>query len=123
MRERTESLDAEGGNAFSTETLKASLYHRARSLADDPSTPLFFGRLDYAPGAGPTEDLPGGRTAARPTRRGERFYIGRRHVTGREGDPLVVDWRAPVSRPFYRATRTAPMGVQLRRRFGFHRGD
>ncbi|SDR73996.1 HelD family protein [Actinopolymorpha singaporensis] len=123
MRERTESLEAEGGNAVSTEYLKATLYRRARSLADDPSTPLFFGRLDYAPGAGPTEDLPGARGRTHSAHRGERFYIGRRHVTDAEGDPMVVDWRAGVSRPFYRATRSAPMGVQLRRRFGFHHAD
>jgi DNA helicase IV len=39
------------------------------------------------------------------------------------GDPLVVDWRADVSRAFYRATRSDPMGVRLRRRFGFVRGQ
>jgi len=31
----------------------------------------------------------------------------------------VVDWRAPVSRPFYRASPAEPMGLALRRRFGF----
>ena len=29
--------------------------------------------------------------------------------------PLVVDWRAPVAEPFYRATAVAPMGVVRRR--------
>ena len=110
MRERTESLKADGGNAVSTEYLKATLYHRAKALADDPTTPLFFGRLDYADGSGPT------------TGRAERFYIGRRHVSDSDGDPMVVDWRANVSRPFYRATRTEPLGVDLRRRFGFSHG-
>ena len=36
---------------------------------------------------------------------------------------MVIDWRAPVSLPFYRATRTDPMGVELRRRFGFQHGS
>ena len=36
---------------------------------------------------------------------------------------MVIDWRAPVSLPFYRATRTEPMGVELRRRFGFQHGS
>ncbi len=31
----------------------------------------------------------------------------------------MVDWRAPVSRPFYRASPAEPMGLELRRRFGF----
>ena len=35
---------------------------------------------------------------------------------------MVIDWRAPVSLPFYRATRADPMGVELRRRFGFQHG-
>ena len=35
---------------------------------------------------------------------------------------MVVDWRAPISLPFYRAAPRAPMGVRLRRRFGFQHG-
>jgi DNA helicase IV len=50
---------------------------------------------------------------------GEQFHIGRRHVHDGAGQPVVVDWRAPVSRPFYRASQTEPMGLELRRRFGF----
>lgn len=37
------------------------------------------------------------------TRERERLYIGRRHVTDDLGDPMVIDWRARMSRPFYRA--------------------
>ena len=33
---------------------------------------------------------------------------------------MVIDWRAPVSLPFYRARPGEPMGVRLRRRFGFY---
>ena len=33
------------------------------------------------------------------------------------GDPVVVDWRAPVSVPFYRATVQDPFGLKRRRRF------
>ncbi|WP_055574296.1 HelD family protein, partial [Streptomyces prasinopilosus] len=54
---------------------------------------------------------------------GGRFYIGRRHVHDADGDPMVVDWRAPVSQPFYRASRQDPMDVALRRRFGYTGGD
>ena len=65
-----------------------------KALEDDPDIPLFFGRLDY-----------GTHGRASAAYAGERFYIGRRHVTDEHGDPLVVDWRAPISRPFYRASR------------------
>ena len=44
-------------------------------------------------------------------------HIGRRHVEAENGEPLVVDWRAAVAVPFYRATVADPMGLQLRRRF------
>jgi len=33
------------------------------------------------------------------------------------GDPVVVDWRAAVSIPFYRATWADPLGLAHRRRF------
>jgi DNA helicase IV len=39
-----------------------------------------------------------------------------------DGTPVVLDWRAPVSRPFYRASPADPMGLTLRRRFGFAGG-
>jgi DNA helicase IV len=77
-------------------------------LADDPTVPFFFGRVDY--------------DADAPDVGGESFHVGRRHITDEVGDPMVVDWRAPVSRAFYRASRAEPMGLRLRRRYGFVRG-
>ncbi len=112
MRERTLSLEAHGGDAVSSEYLAATLYRRAAALADDPTSTLFFGRID-TDGTNPTD------TAGRP----ERWYVGRRHVADEAGDPVVVDWRADVSRAFYRASRAEPMGVRLRRRFGVDRGQ
>jgi len=47
----------------------------------------------------------------------DRWYVGRRHVEDDDGAPLVVDWRAPVSVPFYRATVHDPLGLDRRRRF------
>ncbi len=47
----------------------------------------------------------------------DRWYVGRRHIEDDHGDPLVVDWRAPVSIPFYRATVHDPLGLDRRRRF------
>ena len=103
MRERTLALEVQGGDAVSSERLAETLWRRARSLEDDPTTALFFGRVDLD-----TD---------------ERWYIGRRHVTDDHGDPLVIDWRAPVSTTFYRASHTEPMGVRLRRRFGYDHGS
>lgn len=45
------------------------------------------------------------------------FYIGRVAVWSDEHDPLVVDWRAPVSGPFYRATGRESLGLARRRHF------
>ncbi len=112
MREHTATLEASGAAAndhVSTQHLKQVLYRRMKSLEDNPSVPLFFGRLDYDPHLGAD--------------RAERLYIGRRHVTGEAGgEPLVIDWRAPVALPFYQASRDDPMMVRLRRRFGFSGG-
>jgi len=105
MRENVLSLKALGGDRVSEEYLKADLYRRAEALRDIPGTPLFFGRLDYV---GPPA---------------ERLHIGRRHVHDPDGHPMVIDWRAPLSRPFYRASPAAPMGLSRRRRFGFSGGE
>jgi len=121
MREDVLSLPALAGDHVSQEYLKADLYRRAESLRDIPDAPLFFGRLDYASapqGAGP-ERAADSASAAIP----ERFHVGRRHVHDADGHPVVIDWRAPVSRPFYRASRGEPMGLARRRRFGFSGGQ
>src|SRR6516225_5415565 len=60
---------------------------------------------------------PGGRPP------GLALHIGRRHVHDQDGTPVVIDWRAPVSRPFYRASQADPLGLVLRRRFGFAGGE
>ncbi len=90
---------------------------RGEDLIDLPDVPLFFGRIDYEPGT-IHDQKP---TAHRPSTgiEADRVYVGRRHVRDEEGTPLVVDWRAPVSMPFYRATRDDRQGVRLRRRYGF----
>jgi DNA helicase IV len=114
MRARTSGLDASAaGDWVSRQFLESALARRMKALADDPAVPLFFGRLDY------TDDHEAGAVDGQ----GERFYVGRRHVSDEVGDPMVVDWRAPISRAFYRASRTEPMGVALRRRFGFQHGE
>lgn len=110
MRERTASLDSSAaGDWVSQKFLESAIFRRMKALADDPTVPLFFGRLDY--------------DEAHEDARGERFYIGRRHVSDQDGDPMIVDWRARISLPFYRASKVEPMGVVLRRRFGFQHGQ
>ncbi|MDQ0909697.1 DNA helicase IV [Streptomyces canus] len=116
MREDAESLDIKDvtANWVNAEVLARQIGERIKSLADLSDTPLFFGRLDYlhSPGADRAEGA-----------EGERFYIGRRHVHDHDGDPMVIDWRAPVSQPFYRASKKDPMDIGLRRRFGYTRGE
>ncbi|MFH8733827.1 MULTISPECIES: HelD family protein [unclassified Streptomyces] len=116
MREDVESLNIADvtANWVNAAVLQRQIDDRIKALADLSHTPLFFGRLDYlhAPGADQAEGAGG-----------ERFYIGRRHVHDAAGDPMVIDWRAPVSQPFYRASKKDPMDVGLRRRFGYTGGD
>ncbi|MFK5582547.1 HelD family protein [Serinicoccus sp. LYQ131] len=110
MREHTLSLQADGGDAIAGEALAQTLWLRAKALQDDPGTTLFFGRVDRA-----DDPSQGGHAA-------ERLYIGRRHVSDADGEPVVIDWRAGVSTPFYRASGSDPMGLVLRRRFGVDSG-
>ena len=146
MREDVLSLRAMGGDPVSEEYLKAELYHRAEALKDIPDAPLFFGRLDYAgqhgadsagsgwpgtgqPASGNSETgnsetgISGTGQAGDDDIAGHSFHIGRRHVHAPDGTPAVIDWRAPVSRPFYRASAADPMNLALRRRFGFSGGE
>jgi DNA helicase IV len=114
MRARAQQLfdtgDTVAGDAYSAETLGRTLSRRVAELADDPNTPLFFGKLTFA-----SSDSAG-------EYRGHRYHIGRRHVTDDAGEPMVIDWRAPVSRRFYRASARDPQDVAVRRRFGFQAG-
>jgi len=116
MRADVEALDIRDvtANWVNAQILTRQIDERIKALADLSDTPLFFGRLDYlrAPGADQAEGADG-----------ERFYIGRRHVHDAAGDPMVIDWRAPVAQPFYRASKKDPMDIALRRRFGYTGGE
>ncbi|ROQ97356.1 DNA helicase IV [Streptomyces sp. 2132.2] len=116
MREDVEALDIRDvtANWVNAIVLQAQIDDRIKALADLAHTPLFFGRLNYlhAPGAELAEGA-----------EGEQFYIGRRHVHDADGDPMVIDWRAPVSQPFYRASKKDPQDIALRRRFGYTGGE
>ncbi|GHJ02252.1 DNA helicase [Streptomyces olivaceus] len=99
-----EDVSASGADA---EVLGYRLRSRAEELRELPEGPLFFGRLDFATGEDPERAL----------------HIGRLRITEHPAaPPLVVDWRAPVSRAFYQATVEDPRGVAVRRRFGWAPG-
>ncbi|MCX4982570.1 ATP-binding domain-containing protein [Streptomyces sp. NBC_00572] len=109
MREDVEALDIKDvtANWVNAVVLGRQIEDRIKALADLSHTPLFFGRLDYL----------------HTTQEGQRFYIGRRHVHDADGDPMVIDWRAPVSQPYYQASKKNPQDVGLRRRFGYTGGE
>src|SRR6185312_12233939 len=108
MQEATEHITDYGVDELASYALGRMRAERLAALRADPDAPPFFGRTDrdhddHRPGA-------------------EILHIGRRHVRDLAGDPVVIDWRAPLARPFYRASPADRQGVQLRRRFGFHAG-
>ncbi len=70
-----------------------------------PGAGDFFGRIDEA---APSTD---------------RWYVGRRHIEDDGHDPVIVDWRAPIAAPFYRATVHDPVGLRFRRRFTLADGE
>lgn len=81
-------------NRFERDRLVDALTARAAEF-DVGGEALCFGRLDLIDGS--------------------TFHLGRVSVTDEAGDPLVVDWRAPVAASFYRATPLEPLGVVRRR--------
>jgi len=104
MRHRAESASAVtdmAAQAVDGEVARWHLNQRLRGLDTDVAA-LAFGRIDEEG------------TAGAP---GATWYVGRRHVEDGDGEPVVVDWRAPVSTPFYRATASDPFGLRMRRRF------
>ncbi|MFD0006510.1 HelD family protein [Streptomyces sp. NPDC127178] len=95
-----EDVSASGADA---EVLGYRLRSRAKAMRELPEGPLFFGRLD----------------ADR-----QALHIGRMRISEDvAAPPLVVDWRAPVSRAFYQASARDPQGVSVRRRFGWAPGS
>ncbi|MBC9716626.1 AAA family ATPase [Streptomyces sp. TRM66268-LWL] len=107
-----ENASASGADA---EVLGYELRSRAKEMTELPQGPLFFGRLDFA-------GVRDGAVAG--DHRGQSYHIGRLRIGEHPAaPPLVVDWRAPVSRAFYRAGAHDPQGVAVRRRFGWAPGS
>lgn len=96
MRDRVAGLEIPAADQVTREDLERALARRLASLSDS-GRPLCFGRIDDAGG--------------------ETWYIGRRHVEDDDADPVVVEWRAPIALPFYRARRADPMNLVRRRQF------
>jgi DNA helicase IV len=105
MRVQTETLPDAGVDEAASIGLARLRERRLAALALDPRTPPFFARIDTAGES-----------------RAESFHLGRRHIRDEHSDPIVIDWRVPIARAFYQATADEPMGLTLRRRFGFHAG-
>jgi DNA helicase IV len=107
MREVARALSAEvigqgAGGTFANRLerdIRVELSGRRLAQLNIGDASVCFGRLDYLDGL--------------------RAYVGRIGVSDEDGEQLVVDWRAPVAEPFYRATPAEPLGVGRRRHFSF----
>src|SRR4051812_50156215 len=87
MRAAAAKVTDAGVDAWASERLGAARAHRLRALVADPGVAPFFGRTDTST---------------------ETFHIGRRHVRDAAGDPVVIDWRAPISPPVFPAPAPGP---------------
>ncbi|MFD3575154.1 HelD family protein [Streptomyces sp. NPDC058644] len=107
---RGSDVSASGADA---EVLGYQFRSHAKAMRELPEAPLFFGRLDFADDGVEAGD-----------HRGQSYHIGRLRITEQpSAPPLVVDWRAPVSRAFYQAGARDSQGVAVRRRFGWAPGS
>ncbi len=98
MIQRLEAVDpAASADDFTKEYIEVTVADALEDLRG-PGSGDFFGRID-------------------------EWYIGRRHIEDERHDPVVVDWRAPIAAPFYRATSVDPLGVAFRRRYTLDDGD
>ena len=102
MRDMTEAdLGGTFQARFERNAFDEALLKRLADL-DLGDASLVFGRIDRS------AESPGAV---------ESFHIGRLAVADEDREPVVVDWRAPVAEPFYRATGRNPMGLLRRRHF------
>ena len=102
-------LDLGRGGTFQSRTERDIVVRTSLARLDQldiGDQALYFGRIDRLP-------EPGNGTSDGAL--GESFHIGRLAVSGPDHEPLVVDWRAPVAEPFYRATGLDPQGLARRR--------
>ena len=102
QRRLDETLRGTGGTpqARTERDVATTLYTDRLAQLGSVEQGLAFGRLDFVPESAE-----------------ETTYIGRLGLFDEDDDyrPLLVDWRAPVARPFYLATAASPEGVRRRR--------
>ncbi len=104
LRDLTEAGIGVGGTfqaRYERDVFDEALVNRLTQL-DLGGAALVFGRIDrHAEGPDAVES----------------FHIGRLAIADEHRDPVVIDWRAPVAEPFYRATGRESMGLLRRRHF------
>lgn len=83
-----------GQDDLEREAMMDNLTHQIRQARASDSR-LCFGRIDGDQGS---------------------HHIGRIGLRDEDGEPALIDWRAPNAAPFYQATFANPLGVRLRRR-------
>ncbi len=105
MFERVDPRDS--ADEFTKEYIEVTVEEALEDLRT-PGAGEFFGRIDEDPATAGSSD---------------RWYIGRRHIEDGKHDPVVIDWRAPIAAPFYRATVHDPLGIAHRRRFMMAAGE
>jgi DNA helicase IV len=103
--------------AVSERDAAAAMYSEQLATLSAVEEGLCFGRLDVEPDA---VLAPGSKDATDPETPGfdqEVAYIGRLGLLDEDHDyePLLIDWRAPVARPYYTATAANPDGIRRRR--------
>ena len=94
---------------YERDVFDEAVFNRLTQL-DLGDAALVFGRIDRLPVVGEAVD-------SQHPNAVESFHIGRLAVADENADPVVVDWRAPVAEPFYRATGRDPLGLARRRHF------
>ena len=98
-REQRQKIDANHGvgnaQGWTERDALATHFAELSSRLDNVEERLVFGRLDMKDHA--------------------THYIGRISLLDEHSSPLLIDWRAPISAPFYQATAQEPLGVVRRR--------
>ena len=98
-REQRQKIDANHGvgnaQGWTERDALATHFAELSSRLDNVEERLVFGRLDMKDHA--------------------THYIGRISLLDEHSSPLLVDWRAPISAPYYQATAQEPLGVVRRR--------
>ncbi|MFI1394844.1 HelD family protein [Streptomyces sp. NPDC020681] len=114
--ERLDQLRAEAEAAMHSTIAQVSTGRQARVERD-------IGVVEHSASLAALNAADSGLCFGRIDRRdGVTYHIGRAGIRrdDEERTPLLIDWRAPVARPFYLATGYEPMGLRRRRHITTH---